>query len=585
MAARLGTETVNEIADRPAVVGTFPPMERLAALLATRNPERLASGVLSTLIAEFGATAGSLFYATRPPLRLRQGECSELITAHLDQWEASIEQRIAAGPWRVAKQEELSLAWQPIRGTGQRAVYSLIPAGDRVAGTISLIYSRERLPSGSERDSLTHFLQASGQAVSLAAELILSKQRMSQLSLFYHVAQAMASTFDLEKILNDTLELTTAILDASASALILVDDEREELVFAYTHGEIGGGLHQRRVDLDAGIAGWVIARGQPVIANDVENDPRFRRMVDAWIGSPTRSVICVPIQIRGNTIGVLEAWNKRGESGFDAEDLSLMVTTTNQAAVAIENHQLYQDLRDEQERIIQAQEHVRRQVARNLHDGTVQFLSAISMSIDHLEQLLEIKPEAAKSELKALRDLARQATQRARLALFELRPLILETQGLVPAMEAYVQQLQDSEDFGVHLQVAPPLPEMNSSVAATVFAIVQEAVTNAKKHASPKDVWLRVSQAGGWLQVVIEDNGKGFALDAVQQGYDLRGSIGLLSMRERAELIDGSVEIQSSTTSPHAGTRVILRIPLSPPGGERPYRKPIGNRRIHGTTR
>jgi signal transduction histidine kinase len=271
----------------------------------------------------------------------------------------------------------------------------------------------------------------------------------------------------------------------------------------------------------------------------------------------------VPIQIRGETIGVLEALNKRNERGFDSEDMSLMITTANQAAIAIENARLYQNLREERDRVIQAMEDVRHHVARNLHDGTVQFLSAIAMGIDHMERLLEFKPEAARSEIEALRDLTRQATQQARLALFELRPLILETQGLVPALEAYAQQMEGKEEFGIHFEPPDSLPELADSTAANIFAIVQEAVNNVKKHASARDVWIRLSTNDSWMQVVVEDNGTGFDAQAVDESYDKRGSIGLLNMKERAELIDGHLQIESSTTQPSSGTKVILRVPLS----------------------
>ncbi len=273
-------------------------------------------------------------------------------------------------------------------------------------------------------------------------------------------------------------------------------------------------------------------------------------------------MVCVPLKIRNKTIGVLEVLNKRSEQGFDSEDLGLVITTANQAAIAIENARLYQSLREERDRIIQVQEDVRRQVARNLHDGTVQFLSAITMGIDHMERLLEFKPEAAKSELAALRDLTRQATHQARLALFELRPLILETKGLVPALQAYVQQLEESEDFQIHLDAPASLPDLDAAVARTVFVIVQEAVTNAKKHANPRDVWLLLSREEDWLQVVVEDNGKGFDVEKVSREYDRRGSIGMLSMKERAELIDSTLEIRSRTEKPETGTQVILRVPL-----------------------
>jgi signal transduction histidine kinase len=552
--------------DRPPAVGTRPPWGELAALLAHRQPADLASEALSLLMAEFGATAASLWYAARPPVGVRQGELSELLTAHLNQWEATVQQRVAAGSWEMDGKEVPSLARQSVAGTGQMAVHSLILDGNRVAGTLGLIYPQDRLPTGGERASLLRFLGLVGQALSLVSDLALTKQRMSQLSLFYQVAQAMASTFDLDRALDDTLELTTAILDANASALIMIDQEGGGLVFEHAHGDGGELRRGQRAALGEGIAGWVAAHGEPAMVNDVQRDPRFNPKVDTWPGSTVRSVVCVPIRIRGRTVGVLEALNKRRESGFDAEDLSLLITTASQAAIAIENNQLYQSLRDEQERIIRAQENVRRQVARNLHDGTVQFLSAISMGIDHLERLLDLRPEEVQDELEDLRNLTYQATQQARLAIFELRPLILETQGLLPALEAYVQQLRDSETFNVHLEAVKPIPQMNSSVAAIVFAIIQEAVNNAKKHAAPEDVWLHLARDGDWLEVRVRDNGTGFDFEAVEQDYDQRGSIGLLNMRERAELIDGHVEIQSAITPPDAGTWVILRVPLPPEG-------------------
>jgi len=541
-------------------------MDKLAALLAHRDPVDQVSELLSILVTEFGAVAGSLFYATRPSLRVRKGTLSRALDAHLDQWEASVETRIAAGPWKITSPAGLQPAWQPLKDISQAALLTLICEEQRVAGALCLVFPADRQLSSDDHAVLADCLQVAGSIISMVSELALTKKRMSQLSLFYQVAQVMASTYDLDKVVSDTLELAMAILDASAAALLMIDEEKDQLIYAYTHGDMGDFMRGRRMAMGKGLAGWVATHGEPLIANEAHDDPRASATADTWIGIPNQSVVCVPVQSRGKTIGVLQALNKRSQMGFDAEDLSLMVMAANQAAIAIESNQLYQSLRDEQDRIIRAQENVRRQVARNLHDGTVQFLAAISMGIDHLERLLGFKPEAAKSELEALRDLTRQATQQARLALFELRPLILETQGLVPALQAYVQQLEENEAFNAHLQAPEDLPHLGSPVSATVFAIVQEAVTNAKKHATPRDVWLRLSREEGWLRVVVEDNGTGFDPGVVKEGYDRRGSIGLLSMKERAELIDGHVEIQSSTDSPGAGTKVILRVPLRPAG-------------------
>ena len=235
----------------------------------------MAAEALSILIRDFGATAGSLYLVKGIPLRVRGGELSGATIAHLDQWETSVEERIAAGPWLVTSREASSLAWRPVKGTLQRAVYSLILDGQQVTGTISLIYSKERLPVGEERDSLVRFLHTVGQAMGLVGDLALTKQRMSQLGLFYQVAQAMASTFDLHSALDDTLELATAILNASASSFLLVDEDKQELVFAHTHGEAAGPLRGQRMALNEGIAGWVATHGEPVVVNEVGNDPRF----------------------------------------------------------------------------------------------------------------------------------------------------------------------------------------------------------------------------------------------------------------------------------------------------------------------
>jgi len=537
-------------------------LDNVVSLLSRREPVGLASEALSILIRDLRAVGGSLFYAARPPVRVRRGDLSPALVAHFDQWEANVERRITSGPWELSKSEETLSACIPVKGSGQAIVYSLLSDEQEVSGAVSLAFAEGQAPTGEHRELLRSFLRAIGGLMSGVGDLTLTKARLSQLTLFYQVAQSMASTFDLGKVLDDTMQLSSAVLDASASALMLIDEESGELVSEYAHGQLREFMRKQRTGLEEGIAGWVATHGVPVVVNDVRSDPRFSPLVDAQTGFLTKSVVCVPLKIRNKTIGVLEVLNKRSDQGFDSEDLGLVITTANQAAIAIENARLYQSLREERDRIIQVQEDVRRQVARNLHDGTVQFLSAITMGIDHMERLLEFKPEAAKSELAALRDLTRQATQQARLALFELRPLILETRGLVPALEAYIQQLEESEGFQMHLDAQASLPDLDASVARTVFVIVQEAVTNAKKHANPHDVWLRLSREEGWLQVVVEDNGKGFDVERVVREYDRRGSIGMLSMRERAELIDSTLEIKSTTEKPETGTQVILRVPL-----------------------
>src|SRR5690606_24682778 len=129
--------------------------------------------------------------------------------------------------------------------------------------------------------------------------------------------------------------------------------------------------------------------------------------------------LCVPLEIKGRIIGVLQVLNKRSDIGFTREDLDLMRTLASQAAIAIENARLYRDLQEERDRIIQAQENVRRELARDLHDGTTQLLSALSMNIEHAQTLLDHAPELVRPELDSMKQLADRAIRETRTLLFE----------------------------------------------------------------------------------------------------------------------------------------------------------------------
>jgi signal transduction histidine kinase len=269
------------------------------------------------------------------------------------------------------------------------------------------------------------------------------------------------------------------------------------------------------------------------------------------------------MQIRGKTIGVLEVLNKYGGGSFDEEDMRLLLALAAEAAVAIENARLVEALREERDRILSAQEEVRHELNRKLHDGTVQLLAAIAMGIDHVERLLQLKPDAVYAELEALRKLTRQATREARMLLFELRPIILESQGLVPALQRYVEQLRQNEPFRVHLDIEKWDKPVDQQVAGAIFSIIQEAANNTRKHAVAGNLWIRLMESDDYMVVHIEDDGIGFDVSAAEDEYDTQNSFGVLNMRERAALIEGLLTIESSEVMPEQGTLVILRVPLS----------------------
>src|SRR6185503_285685 len=190
----------------------------------------------------------------------------------------------------------------------------------RVVGTLSLVLSPGQELSEAQHNLLTRLVKGVGQMASLVSDLELAQQRLNQMGVFYQVGQALVTTFDINKLLSDTMLLAANVIDAGAASLMLIDEEREELVFEVSHGSRSKMLRQQRIPLDEGIAGWVARNGYPVIVNDARTDSRFSHRVDVRTGFLTQSIAAVPLKIKGRIIGVLEVLNKYSGAGFNQED-------------------------------------------------------------------------------------------------------------------------------------------------------------------------------------------------------------------------------------------------------------------------
>lgn len=544
-------------APKPSIV------DELFDLAATRNLDTLLRKALGMVVRIVGAEAGSILVQTQSTHRVRSGPFRQEALTRIEHWEAVISRRLQDTILTIPTAALLPISISKLTGNQLALINVPLLQDTRVIGSLSLVLSPGQELADPQQNLLTRIAKGMGQMASLVSDLELAQQRLNQMSLFYQVGQALVTTFDINKLLSDTMQLAADVIDAGAASLMLIDEEREELVFEVSHGSRSKMLRQQRIPLDEGIAGWVARNGYPVIVNDARTDPRFSHRVDVRTGFLTQSIAAVPLKIKGRIIGVLEVLNKYSGAGFNQEDVRLMSSIAAQAAIALENARLYQQVRQERDHIIKAQEDVRRELARKLHDGPVQLLSAISMSLDHLERLNEVKPEAVHNEINALRNLVRQANRDARNILFELRPLILETQGLVAALEEYVNQLRTSENFEINFKTVEEVG-YDPKAAGIIFSIVQEAINNIKRHANAGNVWLSLELKNNRFLVTVRDDGNGFDVEKTDAGYDRRGSFGLLNMRERAQLIEAELHIQSRKEAPNRGTTIQLILPPPP---------------------
>ncbi len=540
---------------------------RFNRLLLLRGPRALWSEALPWLMDVCHADGVSLVYFNAGYLRVREGQIPPDVMPHLAEWEDQ---------WTPDMQHHglplhsrLAVIQERTTPSGRRLFHFPLIAEGRPLGTLTFIYLHPERGEYARHPVVQAVVRSVTSLAYLQDALQYSQERLEQVSLFYQIGQNLASSLDLNQVLRDTIELTMVILDAEAATLFLLDEERQELVFAIPTGEKGEELKELRIAVGEGIAGWVVQTGQSELVNDVQNDPRFLRQVDSQTGFTTRNLLCVPLQYQGRIIGALETINKRSATGFTQEDLQWLTTLATQAAIAIENARLYESLRQERDRIIAVQEDVRHRLARALHDGPAQDLARLILDIDYARKLLEKRPEALPEVLDEMESIARRANRTVRQFLFELRPIILETRGLVAALQAYVDQWQSSEDIRCSLEVEDFPSDLDTAAAGTLFGIIQEAFNNMRKHAQAKNAWVRLRRSGDMLEVEIEDDGVGFDVASVLESYEERNSFGLLNMREQAELLEGQLIVHSPSPRLERGTQILVRVPY-----QRVRRKP-----------
>ncbi|MFJ8266879.1 sensor histidine kinase [Peribacillus asahii] len=207
-------------------------------------------------------------------------------------------------------------------------------------------------------------------------------------------------------------------------------------------------------------------------------------------------------------------------------------------------------------KIIEAQEQERKKLSREIHDGPAQMLANVMMRSDLIERVQrENGSEAALVEIKSLKGMVRSALYEVRRIIYDLRPMALDDLGLVPTLRKYLQTIEEYNKGAklsfINLGQEKRLP---SNMEVALFRLVQEAVQNALKHAEPTLIQVKLSISKEMVSVSVEDNGKGFDV-AVQK----ENSFGLIGMKERVDLLEGELTIDSS---PKEGTLVLIQIPF-----------------------
>jgi signal transduction histidine kinase len=410
-----------------------------------------------------------------------------------------------------------------------------------------------------EEDEELVLLLAAQAAVAIEnARLYESATRwLRQLETMTEVGNAIASETDLQTLLTLIAGRLRELLGARMVVIALPAPDGDLVIETVDHE---GAQHAGRMRLTrAGSKAMrVLERRRPervdLLIEDLETDRDALRRLAELTGLPVPSTgLYVPLIIHDRPVGAIAIHDKIGGSErdlrFTDEDLRLAEWFGQRVAVGVDLSQRVQ--RDALQRVVAAQELERKRLARELHDETGQALTSILLGLRALEETDD--PEGVRTTAAALREMTVQTLQDVRRLAVELRPSALDDFGLVPAIERLLDGFRAQTGLVVHLetQIEERLP---GEVETSLYRIVQEALTNIIKHARARHVSVLITRRDSTVSAVIEDDGRGFAPDDIHDG------LGLLGMRERLALLNGTLIIESA---PGRGTTLVAEVPVS----------------------
>ena len=388
--------------------------------------------------------------------------------------------------------------------------------------------------------------QQIGGAVENASMFHAQQKRAEQFRVIGEVGRQITSIMEIDQLLNQVVHSIHKSFGYDHVAIAMIEDdfavycvgagplwENPAFNFNPSHLKIGS----------EGITGRVAASGDIVFLPDVREDPDYVEMQ----GSKTLSEVTVPIKVKDKVIGVLDAQSER-VNAFDDTDLIVLQSLADQTAVAIENANLYKQAK--QLAVIEE----RNRLARELHDSVTQALYGITLHAEAAFRQLENQNiPLANEQLRELRSTAQEALREMRLLIFELRPSVVEMQGLIPALRARLEAVEERAGMNVEISADENL-ELSDRIQDGLYRIAQEALNNALKHAKANQITLNLTGTMSSVTLEIMDDGVGFKPDESVEG----GGLGLDGIIERAELLNGELTLDSW---PGRGTTIRIEVP------------------------
>lgn len=492
--------------------------------------------------------------------------------------------------WGVIIRQSENEALDPIRdlrqslvlaGTGLTlfAILSIFLITKDVVGRIGILITAARRIAGGDMSTPVTSSQADevgilartfeGMRIKLKDSYKELEQKTKELSSLLSVSEILsplADLSDLDSALSSALNRTLETMKVNSGAILILDKESQMLCCRANYGLYNGESSKICCHLGEGIAGEVVRTGKASVIEDVMVDSRIARRNHINL-EKIRTLVSVPLCSKEAILGVITIASQDARK-FTSDDIRLLTGIAREIAIAVESAELHLEVQRKEvirgellEDIFAIQEEERKRISRELHDETSQVLASLNANLEAASGMLPAGTNGVKAILKKAQNQSINMLDNIYKLIYDLRPSVLDDMGLSVATRWLLENNLEAVGVSGSLKVVGRRSRLPSQLETTLFRVIQEAIYNIAKHARAKNVAITLYFRKKSIKVLIKDDGSGFDVAEALSSKERPRGLGLLGMKERIELVNGTIQIRSQFNG--GGTEISIEVPLN----------------------
>jgi signal transduction histidine kinase len=372
-------------------------------------------------------------------------------------------------------------------------------------------------------------------------------RRNVDMSLLDSIASTLTSSLELDEILNKTLGHVMNYMNVEAGDIFLLEEDNQSLRMVLHRGQAAEAFWTRNVfKIGEGYVGIVAQDRKTLVSSDIENDMRFVR--SAVVAAGFQQIACIPMLAGEQLMGVMSV-AKRGDGPIDERNVQMLAAVGNWAGLAIENARLHANAR----RLAVLEE--RDRIGMDLHDGIIQSIYGVGLSLESALHSINEDPKDARSKVQHSIEGLNQTIRDLRSYILDLRPRQMGNDGLISGIKRLIAEYRANTFSNAQLTEREfDVTTLTQTQSMTLFHICQEALANAAKHAKARNVQISLWTTDDRILMEINDDGKGFDMDSMNSNI----GHGLANIDTRARSLGGEADISSILNE---GTTILVWIP------------------------